>query len=75
MVKFTQKLDRNNRIYIVKPLRESGLTNTVEILPNSQAAVIYKAGTPTRDLVASLETIMVDLRYHLKREQEAEQEQ
>lgn len=74
MVKFKQKLDRNNRIYIVKPLRESGLTNTVEILPNSQAAVIYKAGTPTKDLVASLETIMVDLRYHLKKK-EAEQKQ
>lgn len=74
MVKFTQRLDRNNKIYIVKPLRESGLTNTIEILPNSQAAVIYKAGTPIKDIVASLETVMVDLRYHLKRE-EAEQKQ
>jgi len=74
MVKFTQRLDRNNKIYIVKPLRESGLTNTVEILPNSQAAVIYKAGTPIKDIIASLETVMVDLRYHLKRE-EAEQKQ
>jgi len=74
MVKFTQRLDRNNKIYIVKPLRESGLTNTSEILPNSQAAVIYKAGTPIKDIIASLETVMVDLRYHLKRE-EAEQKQ
>jgi len=74
MVKFTQRLDRNNKIYIVKPLRQAGLTNTVEILPNSQAAVIYKAGTPIKDIIASLETVMVDLRYHLKRE-EAKQKQ
>lgn len=74
MVRFRQKLDRNNRIYIVKPLRESGLVNTVEILPNSQAAVIYKAGTSIRDVLASMETIMVDLKHRLSREERAANE-
>lgn len=70
MVKFVQKLDRNNKIYIVKPLRQAGLTNTVEILPNSQAAVIYRAGTKIEDILASLKTITSDLEHRLKKETE-----
>lgn len=72
MVRFKTKMDSTGRIYIARPIRESGIVNTIEILPNSQAAVIYKAGTPVKDVIASLETIMMDLKHHLNRE-EAEQ--
>jgi hypothetical protein len=66
MVKFVQKLDRNNKVYIAKPLRAAGLTNTVEILPNSQAAVIYKQGTPPEAVIASLQVIISDLKLRTK---------
>jgi hypothetical protein len=68
MVKFIQKLDRNNKVYIAKPLRAAGLVNTVEILPNSQAAVIYQAGTKTDDILISLEIIMADLKHRKRME-------
>jgi hypothetical protein len=68
MVKFIQKLDRNNKIYITKPLREAGLINTVEILPNSQAAIIYRVGTKIDDILMSLEIIMADLKHRQRME-------
>ena len=68
MVKFVQKLDRNNKVYIAKPLRQAGLINTIEILPNAKAAVIYQAGTKISDILASLRIIMADLRIHAKME-------
>jgi hypothetical protein len=68
MVKFMQKLDRNNKIYIAKPLREAGLINTIEILPNSQAAVIYRAGTKIDDILGSLKIIMADLKHRQRME-------
>ncbi len=68
MVKFVQKLDRNNKIYIAKPLRQAGLVNTIEILPDAKAAVIYKAGTKTEDIIESLRIIMADLRHRAKAE-------
>ena len=68
MVKFLQKLDQNNRIYIAKPLREAGLTNSIEILPNSKAAIIYRAGTRIDDILGSLEIIMADLKQRQKLE-------
>lgn len=71
MVKFTQKLDRNNKIYIVKPLRQAGLVNTVEILSNSQCAIIYRSGTKISDILASLEVIIMDLKHQAKTNQEA----
>ena len=70
MVRFRQKLDRNHKLYIVKPLRDSGLTNTIEILPNSQAAIIYRAGTKAADVLASLQTITLELQYRAKIEAE-----
>jgi bifunctional DNA-binding transcriptional regulator/antitoxin component of YhaV-PrlF toxin-antitoxin module len=66
MVKFTTTVDKNGRIYIAKLLRQSFLVNTLEILPNAKAAVIYKADTPVQDVLASLEIIMADLRYRAK---------
>ena len=66
MVKFIQKLDRNNRVYIAKPLRQAGLVNTIEILPNAKAAVIYQAGTEINDILESLEIITADLKHRAK---------
>jgi len=66
MVKFKTTVDKNGRIYIAKPLRQSGLVNTIEILPNAKAAVIYKADTPIEDILASLKVIMADLRHRAK---------
>ena len=70
MVKFVQKLDRNNKVYIVKPLRQAGLINTIEILPNSKAAVIYQVGTKIEDILASLKIIIADLKHRAKMEPE-----
>lgn len=72
MVKFVQKLDRNNKIYIAKPLRQAGLVNTIEILPDAKAAVIYKAGTKTEDIIASLRVIIADLKHRAKAEDKNE---
>jgi hypothetical protein len=75
MVKFVQKLDRNNRVYIAKPLRQAGLVNTIEILPNEKAAVIYQAGTKITDILDSLKIITADLKHRAKTaETEAEEE-
>lgn len=63
MVKFVQKLDQNNKVYIAKPLRSAGIVGSIEIVPNAKAAVIYQAGTKISDILASLEIIMADLRH------------
>jgi len=66
MVKFKTTVDKNGRIYIAKPLRQSGLVNTIEIVPNAKAAVIYRADTSIEDILASLRIIMADLRHRAK---------
>jgi len=68
MVKFIQKLDRNNKVYIAKPLRQAGIINTIEIVPNAKAAVIYQAGTKISDILASLEVIIADLKHRAQME-------
>jgi hypothetical protein len=70
MVKFTQKLDRNNKIYVVKPLRQAGFVNTIEIVPNAKAAVMYQTGTRIDDVLSSLKIITADLKQQAKREAE-----
>jgi bifunctional DNA-binding transcriptional regulator/antitoxin component of YhaV-PrlF toxin-antitoxin module len=68
MVKFKTNVDRNGRIYLAKPLRESGgLIGSLEILPNSQVAIIYKSGTTIDDILASLEIIIAYLKHKAKR--------
>jgi len=66
MVTFTQKMDSCGKIYIVKPLRQIGLVNTIEIVPNAKAAVIYRAGTKPSEIIASLQVIIADLRHREK---------
>jgi hypothetical protein len=75
MVRFRQKVNSHGKIYIVKPLREAGLTGVIEIVPNAKAAVIYKAGTKIRDILASLKVIMADLKLQAENEENSEQEQ
>jgi hypothetical protein len=70
MVKFQTKMDSLGKIYIAKPLRRSGLVNTIEIVPNSKCAVIYQAGTKTKDVIAGLEVIVADLRNCVRMEAE-----
>lgn len=66
MVRFKQKMDSHGKIYIVKPLRESGLIGVIEIVPNAKAAVIYREGTNLEDVLASLRVITADLENQLK---------
>jgi len=66
MVRFKQRVDSHGKIYIVKPLRESGFTGVIEIVPNAKAAVIYQEGTDLQEVLASLQVIVADLRNQLK---------
>jgi len=68
MVTFRQKMDSCGKIYIVKPLRQAGFVGTIEIVPNSRAAVFYQAGTKISDILESLEIIIADLRHRAKTE-------
>jgi hypothetical protein len=70
MVTFKQKMDSSGKIYIVKPLRQAGIVDTIEIVPNAKAAVIYQAGTKTKDVLASLQIIAADLKHRAKIEAE-----
>lgn len=65
MVRFRTQIDRNGRIYLAKPLRDAGITNIVEIQPNTSAAVIYRKGTPLEDILASVRIIIADLEHQL----------
>jgi len=68
MVTFKTKMDSTGRIYIARPIRNSGIVNVIEILPNTKAAVIYEAGTEIEDILASLRVIIADLKQRLKAE-------
>ena len=70
MVTFKTKMDSTGRIYIARPIRESGLVNNIEILPNAKAAIIYRAGTKISDILASLEIIVADLKHRAQVETE-----
>jgi hypothetical protein len=63
-------MDNIGKIYIAKPLRQAGLVNTIEILPNAKAAVIYQYGTKIDDILASLDIIIADLKHRAKMEAE-----
>lgn len=66
MVKFRTKMDQIGKIYIAKPLRQSGLVNTIEIVPNAKAAVIFQAGTSLEDVLRSLDIIRQDLEHRIQ---------
>jgi len=62
LVRFRQKLDRNMKVYIPKPLREVGFKDVIEIRPNTHAAAIYPEGTDISKVIQSLELIIQDLK-------------
>ena len=66
VVIFKTKMDSIGKIYIAKPLRNAGLINTIEIFPNTKAAVIYQTGTKIEDILLSLESIIADLKHRQK---------
>ena len=68
MVTFKTKMDSTGRIYIARPIRNSGIADVIEILPDTHVAVIYEAGTKTEDILASLRVITADLKQRLKTE-------
>ena len=61
MVRFRQKLDRNNKLYIPKPLRELGLVGVIEIKPNTRIAVMYPEGSDPLRIIQSLKVIIQHL--------------
>jgi hypothetical protein len=63
-------MDVIGKIYICKPLRQSGLVNTIEIVPNSKAAVIFQAGTKLEDVLTSMHIIAQELEHRIKTEQQ-----
>ena len=62
MVKFKQRLDRNKKIYIPKPLRLMGFDNVIEISPDTTAAAIYPEGSDLTEVIQSLEWIIQGLK-------------
>lgn len=68
MIKFQTNMDSIGKIYICKPLRQSGLVNTIEIVPNAKAAVIFQAGTKLEDVLTSIRIIAQDLEHRIQTE-------
>jgi len=68
MVKFQSKIDQVGKLYLPKPLRDAGITNVIEIQPNALAAVIYRKGTPLKDVLISMRIIAADLEHQLSQQ-------
>jgi len=62
MVRFKQRLDRNKKIYIPKPLRAMGFDDVIEISPNTRAAAMYPEGADLIEVIRSLEWIIQGLK-------------
>ena len=70
MVVFNQNLDRNNKIYIRKFMREMGFNKTVAIRLDSRAAVMHPQQADLRAVKDSVEVILLDLEKQLERRNE-----
>lgn len=68
MVKFQTKMDAIGKIYIAKPLRQSGLVGTIEIVPDARAAVIFQVGTRLEDVLTSIRIIAQELEHRIQTE-------
>ena len=66
MVKFESKIDRNGRIYIAKPLRQSGVDDTVEMQHWGSVLIVYKKGTQVSSILESLRIHIADLELQAK---------
>jgi bifunctional DNA-binding transcriptional regulator/antitoxin component of YhaV-PrlF toxin-antitoxin module len=66
MVKYETKMDATGKVYVPKAIRECGITNVLQIAPNSSACVIFRKGTPLKDVLESINIIAMDLEHQLK---------
>jgi len=67
MVVFNQNLDRNNKIYIRKFMREMGFDKAVAIRLDSSAAVMYPLEADLREVRDSVQVILLDIEKQLER--------
>ena len=73
MIVLNQNLDKNNKIYIRRGLREAGLNNRITILWCNNTALMHPNDARLWEVKASLELILRDLEQRL-RTQEGETE-
>lgn len=70
MVVFNQNLDRNNKIYIRRLMRDMGFIKTVAIHLENSAAVMHPIQADLREVKDSVEVILLDIEKKLKRKGE-----
>jgi Fe2+ transport system protein FeoA len=70
MVVFNQNLDRNNKIYIRRLMRDMGFSKTVTIHLQNNAAVMHPVQVDLREVKDSVEVILLDIEKRLKRKSE-----
>ena len=68
MVRFQQRLDRNKKIYLPKVLREAGFDESVEIIPDFKAAVMFPSGTRLTEVKKSLEVLLQEIGHRISSE-------
>ena len=67
MVVFNQNLDRNNKIYIRKFMRELGFDKAVAIRLDGSAAVMHPLEADLREVRDSVQVILLDIEKQLER--------
>jgi hypothetical protein len=71
MVEFREKLDRNNKIYLPKVLREAGFKGAIRIRPTENVAIIYPEGVDLSSVKSSIELLLSEIDNLLKKQQPA----
>ena len=69
MITFKQNLDKNNKIYIRRGLREAGLDNTITILWCNNTALLHPNDARLWEVKASLDMILRDMEQRLRAEE------
>ncbi len=75
IVKFETRVDKIGKIYLPKAIRDTGVTNVLQIAPNSSACVIFRKGTPIKHVLESIRIIAMDLEHQLKTAPETHQDE
>jgi hypothetical protein len=70
LITFKQNLDKNNKIYIRRGLREVGLDNTITILWCNNTALLHPHDARLWEVKASLDMILRDMEQRLQAEEE-----
>ncbi|MFQ6077336.1 MAG: hypothetical protein ACE5Z5_14615 [Candidatus Bathyarchaeia archaeon] len=70
LIVLNQNLDKNNKVYIRRGLREAGFTGTVTILWCNNAAVMHPCNARLWEVKASLELILRDMELQLKAQED-----